>query len=184
MAQSLAFYFKSALCTAWFRIRGISSSLVACEGRLPVLYTSGTVQVGGRLIVRCRTARCEIGASKPDAHLQIGRGVFINQGASIVATCLVEIGNDTQIGDFTAVLDTNWHRLEPDRPPRAAPVIIGANVWLGRNVIVLPGSRIGDHSVVAAGSIVKGDLPARVLAAGNPARVIRELKIPDGWRRG
>lgn len=184
MPQRPAFYFKSAVCTAWFRVRGIRSSLVACEGRLPVLYTTGTVQVGERLIVRCRTARCELGASTPGSHLEIGDRVFINQGASIVATCRVEIGNDTQIGDFAAVLDTNWHRLEPDRPARAAPVIIGANVWLGRNVIVLPGSEIGDHSVVAAGSIVKGYLPSRVLAAGNPARVVRELKIPDGWRRG
>jgi maltose O-acetyltransferase len=57
-------------------------------------------------------------------------------------------------------------------------------VWLGRSVIVLPGSKIGDHTVVAAGSIVKGDLPPRVLAAGNPARVVRELNVPDGWRRG
>lgn len=184
MNHSLNFYLKSAICSAWFRMRGIKSSLVACEGRLPVLYSGGTVRVGGRLVVRCRTAACELGAATPESKLQIGDRVLINQGASIVATCYVEIGDDTQIGDFTAVLDTNWHRMEPDRPITSAPVIIGANVWLGRSVIVLPGSKIGDHTVVAAGSIVKGDLPPRVLAAGNPAQVVRELNIPDGWRRG
>jgi maltose O-acetyltransferase len=65
-----------------------------------------------------------------------------------------------------------------------APVIIGANVWLGRGTVVLPGSNIGDHTVVAAGSVVIGDLPSCVLAAGNPAQVVRELRIPAGWRRG
>jgi acetyltransferase-like isoleucine patch superfamily enzyme len=184
VSHSPSLYLKSAICSAWFRMRGIKSSLVACEGRLPVLHSEGTVRVGERLIVCGRTAACELGASTPEATLQIGDRVFINQGASVVATCYVEIGDDTQIGDFTAVLDTNWHRMEPDRPIKSAPVIIGANVWLGRNVIVLPGSKIGDHTVVAAGSIVKGDLPPRVLAAGNPAQVVRELNIPDGWRRG
>jgi maltose O-acetyltransferase len=64
------------------------------------------------------------------------------------------------------------------------PVIIGKNVWLGNGVLVLPGSEIGDHTVVAARSVVRSSLPPRVLAAGNPARVIRQLDIPEGWRRG
>lgn len=184
MNHSLAFYFKSVVCSAWFRMRGVKSSLVACDGRLPVLYCAGKIQVGRRLVLRGRIARTEIGATRPNAQLQIGDRVFINQGASIAATCYIEIGPDTQIGDFAAVLDSNWHSIDPDHPTRSAPIIIGANVWLGRSVIVLPGSKIGDHTVVAAGSIVKGDLPPRVLAAGNPAQVVRELKIPDGWRRG
>jgi acetyltransferase-like isoleucine patch superfamily enzyme len=50
-------------------------------------------------------------------------------------------------------------------------------------VLVLPGSEIGDHTVVAAHSVVKGSLPPRVLAAGNPAMVVRELDIPPGWQR-
>jgi len=183
VTHSLAFLFKSAICSAWFRMRGIKSSLVACDGRLPVLYCTGSIQIGKRLVVRGRIVRSEIGAGR-NAQLQIGDRVFINQGASIAATCHIEIGADTQIGEFTAVHDTNWHSIDPDHPTRSAPVIIGANVWLGRNVIVLPGSKIGDHTVVGAGSVVKGELPPRVLAVGNPAQVVRELKIPDGWRRG
>jgi acetyltransferase-like isoleucine patch superfamily enzyme len=184
MKRSLAFYLKSAVCTAWFRAHGIRSSLVACDGRLPVLYSKGKVEIGERFITRGRIARCEIGATVPDARLKIGDRVFINQGASVTATCYVEIGDDTQIGPFTTIYDTNYHTVDPDHPLQSAPVIIGTNVWLGHGVVVLPGSKIGDHTVVAAGSVVKGDLPPRVLAAGNPAQVVRELHIPEGWRRG
>jgi acetyltransferase-like isoleucine patch superfamily enzyme len=183
MKRSPAFYIRSAACTAWFRVNGIQSSLVACEGRMPVLYGNGTVQIGGRLAVRGRIARCEIGAA-PNARLEIGERVFINQGATIVARHSIEVGDDTQIGDFAAVYDSNYHRVDPYHPVQSAAVVIGANVWLGRGVVVLPGSHVGDHTVVAAGSIVRGDLPPRVLAAGNPAQVVRELRIPAGWRRG
>ena len=69
----------------------------------------------------------------------------------------------------------------PDKP---RPVSIGKNVWLGNGVLVLPGSAIGGHTVVAARSVVRGALPPRVLAAGNPAKVVRQLEnITEGWRR-
>lgn len=183
MAQSPAFYFRSALCSAWFRLRGVKSSAIACEGRLPVLYTRGSVQIGWRFMVRCHTVPCEVGAKERNARLKIGERVFINQGASVLASDYIEIGDDCLIGDYVAVLDTNWHSLESDNKIRSAPVIIGNNVWLCRGVTVLPGSKIGDHTVVAVGSVVKGELPPRVLAAGNPAQVVRELEIADGWRR-
>jgi hypothetical protein len=63
-------------------------------------------------------------------------------------------------------------------------VTIGKNVWLGNGVLVLPGAEIGDHAVVAAKSVVRNSLPAGVLAAGNPATVVKQLDIPEGWTRG
>jgi acetyltransferase-like isoleucine patch superfamily enzyme len=183
VAQSPAFYFRSALCSAWFRLRGVKSSAIACEGRLPVLRTRGTVRIGWRFMVRCYTVPCEIGATNRKARLQIGARVFINQGASVLAAHSIKIGDDCLIGDYVAVLDTNWHSLDSASPIRSAPVVIGNNVWLCRGVTVLPGSKIGDHTVVAVGSVVKGTLPPRVLAAGNPAQVVRELQIADGWSR-
>ena len=182
MKLSLGFYVKSAVCTIWFWISGFQSSLVACGGRVPVLYRGGTVKIGTRLVVRGRVARSEIGAA-PDAQLKIGDRVFINQGSSIAASHSITIGDDTHIGDFVAVYDSNYHQVDPYHPIQVAPVVIGVNVWLGRGVIVLPGSNIGDHTVVAAGSVVRGNLPPRVLAAGNPAQVVRVLQVPVGWRR-
>jgi len=183
MNKNLSLYLNSAACTAKFRLHGFQASLVACEGHLPILSGQGTVRVGKRFVIRGRVAPCEISADE-NAQLLIGDRVFLNQGVVIAAKDSIEIGDDSLIGDFSAIYDANWHQLTPDHPDKPRPVTIGKNVWLGNGVLVLPGSEIGDHSVVAARSVVKGTLPPRVLAAGNPAVVVRELDIPDGWRRG
>ena len=183
MTKGLVFYLRSAACTAWFKLHGVKSSLVACDGSLPALDVRGTITVGKRLVLRGRVARCEL-AAKEGAQISIGDRVFINQGAVIGAVESIEIGDDCLIGDFSAIYDSNYHQIDPGTPDKARPVHIGRNVWVGSGVLVLPGSEIGDHTVVAARSVVRGVLPPRVLAAGNPAKVIRELEIPDGWRRG
>jgi acetyltransferase-like isoleucine patch superfamily enzyme len=183
MKKNLSLYLKSAICTVWFRLHGFQASLVACEGQLPVLAGGGTIRIGKRFIVRGRVAPCEITA-EGNAQLVIGDRVFLNQGVIISVKESIEIGDDTLIGDFSAIYDSNFHQLDPSHPDKARPVTIGKNVWLGNGVLVLPGSKIGDHTVVAARSVVKGVLPPRVLAVGNPAVVVRQLEIPDGWRRG
>ena len=129
-----------------------------------------------------RIAPCDIGAVK-SAYLHIGDRVTINQGTAVVAHHGIEIGDDTLIGEFSAIYDTNYHAVDIDHPTKYAPVRIGSNVWIGRNVTVLPGSRIGDHTVVGVGSVVSGELPPRVLAVGNPARPVKELNSPEGWLR-
>jgi acetyltransferase-like isoleucine patch superfamily enzyme len=173
---------RSAACSLKFRLHGFRASLIACDGRLPVLSGHGTIRIGRRFVIRGQVARCEISADE-GAQLLIGNRVFVNQGVVIAARESIEIGDDTLIGDFSAIYDSNWHQLDPAHPNKPRPVTIGRNVWLGNGVLVLPGSEIGDHTVVAARSVVKGVLPPRVLAAGNPAVAVRELEIPDGWRR-
>jgi len=182
MKISLGLYLKSAMCTALFRLRGCQTSLIACDGRLPSLSNGGTIRIGKRFIVRGRVAPCEITTHR-NAQLLIGDHVFINQGVVIAASESVEIGENTKIGDFSAILDSNYHDLDPAHPDKPRPVTIGKNVWLGNGVLVLPGSEIGDHTVVAARSVVKGSLPPMVLAAGNPAQVVKQLEVPEGWRR-
>jgi acetyltransferase-like isoleucine patch superfamily enzyme len=183
MKKNLRLYLKSAACTVLFRLHGFRASLVACDGRLPILVGGGKVQIGHRFVIRGHVAPCEITA-EDNAQLLIGDRVFLNQGVVIAAKESIEIGDDTLIGDFSAIYDSNYHELDPSHPNKPRPVTIGKNVWLGNGVLVLPGSEIGDHTVVAARSVVKGVLPPRVLATGNPAVVVRQLEIPDGWRRG
>src|ERR1700677_3198161 len=103
MKISITLCIRSAVCSAWFRLRGVHSSLIACDGRIPVLYTGGTIEIGKRPIIRGRIARTEIGASKPGSVLKIGNGVLINQGVSLVATSYVEIGDDCAIGNFVTI---------------------------------------------------------------------------------
>jgi maltose O-acetyltransferase len=111
-------------------------------------------------------------------HLTIGARTFVNFGLVALDVAPIAIGDDCQLGPNVQLL-TAYHPTEPE-PRRAkleaaAPIAIGDNVWLGGGVIVLPGVTIGDDSAVGAGSVVTKDLPAGVLAVGNPARVVREL---------
>jgi acetyltransferase-like isoleucine patch superfamily enzyme len=171
----------SLLTTAVFRWAGARSAIVTVDGRYPVLYTAGSITCG-RLFLRCKTMPIELGATK-NGSLQLGERVFINTGATIVANHSIVVGDDCLISDLAAIFDSDFHPIEPSRPAGFAPVRLGANVWVGRSATILPGVTIGDHAVIAAGSIVTSDVPARTLVAGAPARPIRTLDIPDGWRR-
>jgi maltose O-acetyltransferase len=111
-------------------------------------------------------------------RLHVGARTFVNFGLVALDVATITIGEDVQIGPYVQLL-TATHPLEPE-PRRAKwesarPIAIGDNAWLGGGVIVCPGVSIGADTVVGAGSVVTRDLPAGVLAAGSPARVIREL---------
>jgi acetyltransferase-like isoleucine patch superfamily enzyme len=148
-----------------------------------VICARGAVHLGSDFAVRGRVARAELGAL-PGARLSIGDRAFVNQGASLVAELSIEIGDDLRMGDFAAIYDSNYHPVEEGDDPSPLPVSIGDNVWLGRGAVVLPGTHLGDHVVVAALSVVSGEVPDRTLVAGAPARPVRTLRASPGWRRG
>ena len=114
-------------------------------------------------------------------HVTIGARCFANFGLVALDVATISIGDDVQIGPNVQLL-TPTHPLEPE-PRRqkweaAQPIAIGDNVWLGGGVVVLPGVTIGENTVVGAGSVVTRDLPANVVAVGNPARAVRSLESP------
>ncbi|MDJ1135678.1 sugar O-acetyltransferase [Streptomyces iconiensis] len=112
------------------------------------------------------------------SHLSVGARTFVNYHLTALDVAPITIGEDCQIGPNVQLL-TPTHPLEPqprrDKLEAAEPITIGDNVWLGGGVIVLPGVTIGDDSVIGAGSVVAKDIPAGVVAVGNPARVLRTL---------
>ncbi|MFI8433388.1 sugar O-acetyltransferase [Streptomyces sp. NPDC079020] len=115
-------------------------------------------------------------------QISIGARTFINVGAVLLDVGRISIGADAQIGPNVQLL-TPTHPVDPE-PRRAKweaarPVTIGDNVWLGGGVIVCPGVTIGENTVVGAGSVVTKDLPANVVAVGNPARVLRKIGPED-----
>jgi maltose O-acetyltransferase len=108
----------------------------------------------------------------------IGARTFANFGLVCLDVARVTIGDDVQIGPNVQLL-TPTHPVEPEarraKWEAAEPITIGDNVWLGGGVIVCPGVTIGANTVVGAGSVVTKDLPADVVAVGNPARVVRKV---------
>jgi len=108
----------------------------------------------------------------------LGARSFANFGLVALDVARIAIGEDVQIGPNVQLL-TPTHPTDAElrraKWEAAQPITIGDNVWLGGGVIVCPGVTIGDHTVVGAGAVVVKDLPAGVVAVGNPARVIRHL---------
>jgi maltose O-acetyltransferase len=112
------------------------------------------------------------------SNITIGARCFANYGLMALDVAPITIGDDVQIGPNVQLL-TPTHPVEPgprrDKWEAAEPITIGDNVWLGGGVIVCPGVSIGGNTVVGAGSVVTRDLPADVVAVGNPAKVIKHL---------
>ncbi|GAB4245725.1 MAG: sugar O-acetyltransferase [Thermoleophilia bacterium] len=111
-------------------------------------------------------------------NIVAGDRVFLNFNCVILDVCRVTLGDDVFIGPAVQVYAAD-HLVEARRRREdrefGRPVRIGADVWIGGGVIILPGVTIGPRSVVGAGSVVTSDIPADVVAAGNPCRVLRRL---------
>lgn len=108
----------------------------------------------------------------------IGGGTWINSGLTLIDDYKINIGSGCVIATNVTIC-TCGHPIDPKMRATGAmyafPVNVGNNVWIGANVTILPGVTIGDNSVIGAGSVVNKDIPANVVAAGNPCRVIREI---------
>ncbi|MBN2177264.1 MAG: sugar O-acetyltransferase [Demequinaceae bacterium] len=111
-------------------------------------------------------------------NITIGSGSFANFGLIALDVAPITIGDDVLMGPNVQLLTPN-HPIDPDRRrdklESAAPITIHNNVWLGGGVIVVGGVTIGENSVIGAGSVVVKDIPANVIAVGNPCRVVREI---------
>lgn len=114
-----------------------------------------------------------------ESEVLIGNDVVFSNGVSIYAKTKVTIGDKTMIGINCFIIDNDGHDLSAEGrmsgTPKSAAITIGKNVAIYYNSIILKGVTIGENSVIGSGSIVTRDIPANVFAAGNPAKVIRNL---------
>lgn len=171
----------------------------ATEAYMAINATEGT----GRFEERRELARKAMGAFGesfivPPIRWEFGNHIFVGDGCLINTDCLFMDGADVVIGDFTLVAPgckfvTAGHPVMPEermvvdadtgRLDHAVcinkPITVGRNCWIGAGAIILGGVTIGDGTTVGAGSVVTRSLPERVVAAGNPARILRKLPTSD-----
>ena len=121
-----------------------------------------------------------------DPVITIGARTIIGRGSHIVGHWSIVIGDDIQTGPYVYVTDQNHVYDDVTQPigiQRAveAAVEIGSGSWLGANVVILPGTHLGEHTTVAAGAVVSGTFPPRVVLAGVPARIVKRYVDGEGW---
>ena len=149
--------------------------------------------VHGNVLQALREGRLQIGrgvllepgvwiTAPGSARVRIGEGSFLNMGVMLAAQELVEIGEHCMLANGCFVSDASHRFDDPERPvtwqgfTSKGPTRVGANCWLGANVVVTSGVSIGERCVIGANSVVAADVPAFSVAAGAPAKVLRRVE--------
>lgn len=125
----------------------------------------------------------------PQPVLTVGDGVVLGRGSHVIADApgAVTLGDDVYCGPYVYITSTNHSYDDPHEPvgkqwPRSAAVVVGSGSWLGAGSVILPGARLGRNVVVAAGSVVRGEVPDHAVVAGAPARIVRRWEEARGWQ--
>ncbi len=119
----------------------------------------------------------------PEARISIGDGCFLNRGTMLASHELIEVGDHVMFANGCFVGDADHRHDDPTKPithqgfTGRGPVRIGSNVWCGVNCVITGGVSIGDRAVIGSNSVVTKDVPAGVIAAGVPAKVLREIEF-------
>lgn len=159
---------------------------------LPVIVKTGKARIliGNNCHIKSAFLSNLIGLSqrcilcaKEDGIIEIGNNVGLS-GVTIYAKKYIKIGDNCIIGGNVKILDNDFHPVDPvvriSKPSDGfdiQPVLVGENVFIGCNALILKGVKIGDNSVIGAGSVVVRDVPANCVVAGNPAKIIKTLGV-------
>jgi acetyltransferase-like isoleucine patch superfamily enzyme len=155
------------------------------EGEVLEALDEGRLRIGAGTLLE---PGCWLTLS-PQARIEIGGGCFLNRNTMLAAHELIEIGDHVMFANNCFVGDADHRFDDPDQPvpwqgfTTQGPVRIGDNCWFGVNCVVTSGVTIGERCVVGANSVVVGDLPPRVIAAGSPAKVVREIEFSKPAQR-
>jgi acetyltransferase-like isoleucine patch superfamily enzyme len=159
---------------------------LSTNARLINLGNQGDVVIEENTVVR------GILRNEPGGRIEIQRDAYVGDDVILSSASRILIGNETLLAHGVQIFDNDTHPLDPELRSRhfriirgleapqaitvgAARVTIGQRCWIGMNALIFKGATVGDETVVAGGSVVVDDLPPRVIAAGNPARPIKEL---------
>lgn len=146
--------------------------LLRCEKGIRLLKHNGEINIGERVFLH-RGVKLSACGAEGRSVIKIGDGSYIGDRTEIHAGEGVTIGNGVLIAWDCNITDRDYHKFESEKE-KIRPIVIEDHVWIGLGCTVLKGVTIGEGAVVAAGSVVTHDVPARALVGGNPARVIKE----------
>jgi carbonic anhydrase/acetyltransferase-like protein (isoleucine patch superfamily) len=151
---------------------------------------NGKLTIGKNVFLNSRNRRYHLNMHSPVKLMADRAGqITIGDNTRIHGTCIhayskISIGSNCLIAANTQIIDGNGHELSFHDPANRMntfgtpkDVIIEDNVWIGANCIILPGSKIGSGSVISAGSLVFGEIPQKVLAGGNPIKIIKSFDL-------
>ncbi len=151
--------------------------LVTCNQK-PLLKNKGWIELGDNVRIWSNINRAKIFVEKK-AVLKVGNNCRIN-GAHISVSTEVIIGNNVRIAPYVLIMDDDYHDIGDhfSGAGKKKPIIIEDDVWLASNAKILKGVTIGKGSVVATGAVVTKDIPPYTVAAGVPAKVIKQIPHP------
>jgi acetyltransferase-like isoleucine patch superfamily enzyme len=147
------------------------------QGNVLEMFREGRLEIGRHALLEPNVWLTGPG----DARIRIGQGSFLNIGVMVAAAELVEIGDHCMLANGCFVSDASHRFDDPEQPvpwqgfTSKGPTRLGDNVWCGANVVITSGVTVGERCVIGANSVVTTDLPARSLAAGAPARLMKSI---------
>ncbi len=112
-----------------------------------------------------------------EGEILLGDNVLVMNGVRISSASSITIGDHCMLANYCYLMDADWHDIYDRMKPigKTAPIVLENNVWIGDSAIICKGVTIGENSVIGAGSVVTRNIPSNVIAAGNPAQVVREI---------
>ena len=124
-----------------------------------------------------KTNLTTINYGEHEGHIKIGDNVLVMNGVRVSSAKEIVIGDGSMLANFCYIMDSDWHDIydRNSSPGKSLPVILEKNVWVGDSAIICKGVRIGENSVIGAGSIVRKDVPPNVVVIGNPAKIVKYL---------
>ncbi len=141
----------------------------------------GPISIGSHVtLLGCsdKKTRLTVWSDKKEIKgITIGDHVLISPGVRISAAKEITIADSCMLASHSYITDSDWHGIYDRSLPtgNVSPVVLEENVWIGDSAIVCKGVTIGKNSIIGAGAVVTSDIPANVIAVGNPARIVREL---------
>lgn len=180
---------QNAMLVALYKNKGIKLSYSTLFNKKPIFLKvkGAAIKIGENTMINSNNSNyhinmhspCKLMADREGAVIEIGNNCRIH-GTCIHAYQSITIGNNCLIAANTQIIDGNGHALSfPEVQNRinttdyGTPIVIEDNVWIGANSIILGGTRIGNGTIISAGSVVKGDIPAMSIYGGNPAKLIK-----------